>query len=332
MKKLILITLATFICITALNRLTAQDYNVDLAQYYKEKGKEYSKEGKSIEALACFQSSILHYPDSYYAHMMAGVACHELSLYASMIRYFKTVVEIEPYDAFSHGNLGAIYAEMGYDEDAFVSLGKAMELDYEYGSACNNLGAMIMRYGNYDESIATLRKATEYNPSMPDGWFNIGVAYYKADRLDSAAYYYTKAIEVQPRYMKAYLAKAAVLHKMGRPKEEYIELCNTALEAYSKAIERNPDNYEARKMRADIYELLGEDVNMEEELKYKLNKLNKFVELYPRAYTFREARGNTHRDMGNTEAAIKDYKKVLEINPEYSYVRKKLDKLLNKAE
>lgn len=293
--------------------------------YYQE-GNEYRKRGKYKEALTCFQTLLAYEPDNYSCQIMAAITCKDLDLYASAIHYFEQGIESSGGSA-SYGNLGSIYAEMGYDKEATENLEYALSMRSDYAFPLNNMGALIMRYGKYDKARVYLRKAMKSNSEMPDAPFNIGLTYYETDKLDSALVYYDKALEVSPDYIKAYMAKAIVLKKMGKPQDEYESLCNKAINIYSNLLKNDPDNFRALSVRADAYEILGIEKNRKEDLERKLKKLNQLIELHPRAYTFIESRGNTHRNLGNKEAAIKDYKRVLELNPEYEYIINKLKKL-----
>jgi len=309
--------------------LSAQGYfyNEYKSRAYYTEGTSYYNNGKSNKALACFQASLVYEPDYYMSLMMAGISCRNLDLYASAIYYFGEAIDSSGGSAQAYGNLGALYAELGYDKLAFESLYEAIDRKSGYAHPYNNIGGILLRYGKYDEAITYLRKAIKYDKKMPDSYFNIGTAYYETDRKDSALFYYSKAIEVNPQFIKAYLAKATVLQSMDRPKEEYEALCNKAIEAYSKTIGQN-QGYDAFRMRANAYKLLGQDVDMKKDLEHKLVKLNEFIDLYPEAYPLIRDRAETYLEMGNKQAAIADYNRVLEINPEYQRVEKKLKKIL----
>lgn len=328
MRKNLLLTFTT-LCIILFSggniSSQASYYGYADKDYYQQ-GDEYRKKGKNKEALTCYQTLLAYEPDNYSSQIMAAITCKDLDLYASAIHYFEQGVKSSGGSA-SYGNLGSIYAEMGYDEEATEKLEHALSMSPNYAFPLNNMGALLMRYGNYDKARVYLRKAMKSNNEMPDAPFNIGLTYYETDKLDSALVYFDKTLEVNPNYLKAYMAKAIVLKKMGKPQEEYEPLCNKAIMIYSNVLKNDPDNFRALSVRADAYEILGIEKNKKEDLERKLRKLNQLIELHPRAYTFIESRGNTYRNLENNEAAIKDYQRVIELNPEYEYVKNKLREL-----
>lgn len=301
----------------------------DIFTDYNSLGDKYKENGKNKEALCCYQTSLIYDRDNYATNIKIAITNHALGYYANMIYYFKRGIEIsDSYTAY--GNLGSIYAEMGYDKEAFKYLQEALDEAPNYSYALNNMGALLMRYDKYDEARVYFRKANEENKEMPDPLHNMGNSYFENNQLDSALFYFNKTIKINPKFAKSLIAKAITLKKMNADGKEYEDICNKLLEHCNKIIKEQPDNYEARKMRADIYATLDNTAESNKDLTIKLLNLNKLIELYPTAYTFIESRGNTFKSLGNTDAAIKDYEKVLEINPEYKYIERKLVELKQK--
>lgn len=303
----------------------AQNNIEDKAEYYLFSGKDFMDNGQYNKALYYLQTSLAYNStDNYLAQAMAAISCRNIDLYASAIHYFKEGIDTSGGTAQSYGNLGAIYAEMGYDKLAFDCLNEAIESRFNYAYPHNNIGGILLRYGKYDEAITSFRKAIKYDKKMPDPYFNLGTAYSEKNNLDSAIYYYDRAIEANPNFTKAYIAKASALKEAGKPIKEYTDLCNEAIKTYNKIINQGSDRYDIYLMRANAYKLLGEKVNQDKDNMLKLEKLNNFIDLYPEAYTFIRDRAYTYLDMENKKAAISDLKRVLEINPEYQTVKKKL--------
>lgn len=112
---------------------------------------------------------------------------------------------------------------------------------------------------------------------------------------------------------------------MGSPEEEYRNLCKKVIYLVSKEKERY-DNFE---LMAIAYKLLGDEEKMEKYFKLYIKELDKFIQLYPNAYPFVLQRAHSYENLGKKEAAIADYQRVLELNPEYMKVKDKLNKLLN---
>jgi len=63
------------------------------------------------------------------------------------------------------------------------------------------------------------------------------------------------------------------------------------------------------------------------ELDVAISLFNILLERYPSSYRAYYFRGETYREKGEVEKAIESYSKALEINPDFSAAKKKLDEL-----
>lgn len=314
--------------LTSISYIFSQNIkSTDVSTHYNSLGDRYRENGKNKEALCCYQTALIYSPDNYIINVKAAVMSHASDYYANMIYYFERGIIFSNHSYQAYGNLGALYSEIGYDKDAFIYLKKALDVHPKYAFALNNMGAILMRYDKYDEARSYLRKAHKQNSNIPDPMHNMGNSYFETDQLDSALFYYNKAIEINQKFTKSLVSKAITLKKMNTDGKEYKDICYKLLKHCNKIIKEQPDNYEALKIRADVYSILGNRSKSNKDLTIKLQKLNRLIELHPTAYTFIESRGNTFKSLGNIDSAIKDYEKVLEINPEYKYIERKLIEL-----
>lgn len=299
----------------------------ETAKDYYLKGKELFEKKRYNEALTYFQTSLIYDSDNYEYLDMAAFACLNLDLYANADYYFHKVAKLSKGKSHSHTNIGVVQVKTGNDKQAFEYFEKAINYRPNHACPLSGMGALLMRYGKYNEAKNYLYKAIKYNKKKPDALVNLGTIHYRTNNIDSALYYYNKAVEYNPNYMEACIAKGAILKETDKPQEEYAELCNKLINTYSNTTENGINNYEAISMRVEAYKILGKNSEMTEDLKHKLQKLNQLIELHPEAYTFIKSRGDTFLNLGDKENAIINYKKVLEINPEYEYVEKKLHKI-----
>ena len=85
-----------------------------------------------------------------------------------------------------------------------------------------------------------------------------------------------------------------------------------AIEAYSHAIELNPDNAEAYNNRGGAYDIKGETDRAIEDF-------NKAIDLKPDDTIPYNNRGGAYSDKGEYNRAIEDCNKAMELNPDYAY-------------
>ena len=83
-----------------------------------------------------------------------------------------------------------------------------------------------------------------------------------------------------------------------------------AIEAYSRAIELNP-NY------TDAYNNRGVSYSDKEEYGLAIKDFNTAIERCPNNTVFYSNRGATYSDMENYDRAIEDYNKAIELEPRF---------------
>lgn len=288
---------------------------VDDFGYLYYKGTDHFDNLRYNVALTYFQRANMLEPHNIGIAMYSGLSCKEMNQYASTISYFKDAIEYSDNSHIAIGNLGAIYAEMGEDKEALLYLNNSLDIKPDYGNALNNKGALLLGQGEYDEALRLLHQAMEYAPNLVDAPYNIAVIYQETNQPDSAIVYFDKILTRLPKYNKALLGKAAELDKIGEKTDDFETLCNGVIASHTAIINKNPLAYRSYMARASAYKLLGKEELMAADLHKALPILNELVELHPQAYNIVANRASVHKKLGNKDAAIKDNKRVLELNP-----------------
>jgi serine/threonine protein kinase len=94
-----------------------------------------------------------------------------------------------------------------------------------------------------------------------------------------------------------------------------------AIEAYSKAIELNPNDFGLYNNRAVVYHATGE-------YEKAIADYAKAIELNPYHFSAYNNRGAVYEDIGNIEMAIADYRKAMELEPNNKLAKNNLDRIL----
>ena len=229
-----------------------------------------------------------------------GIEEFEKENYAAAIEHYNTAIESDPNDALAYNNRGLAYTEVEESEAALADYDKAIELKPDYTEAYFNRGLAHfslapLGWGNPEEvqkGIADLTKAIELNPKYADAYYNRGLGYnqfyhyyFKAPAFaeemvgshNMAVADFNKALELDPDYVLAYAGLGNAYYRYGEWDE--------GTEYFNKALARE----------GLILEKVGE-----EGLK----------EVY-------HSRGRNYSQFERTHpAAISDYEKVAELDPE----------------
>ncbi len=251
---------------------------------------------------------------------------------------------------------GAVLLKTGQVEMAVPFFEHAIELDSTYASPYLKLAYINLAKPNYDKSIALINKALKINQYMAEPYFLKGMWYESQEKFDLAASSYQTAIERNPDYFDAYLNQGVLHDRLNNP---------LALDYFKSAISIKPNSIEAWRLLALSYrdhnqfieaiECFDSIISIDEtfevayfdkgrthlDLCYDNNHkekndslLNVAISLFDKAISLnnnyvpaRYNRGLCYEELGNEEEAKKEYKKVLELEPNYDLAVKGMNRL-----
>jgi type III secretion system low calcium response chaperone LcrH/SycD len=81
---------------------------------------------------------------------------------------FEGLVICNPYDAYFHNMLGAVYQQLDMKEEAAEEYTIAIELDGDNLHAHVNRGELLLQNGEFDKALDDLKKAIELDPDGRD--------------------------------------------------------------------------------------------------------------------------------------------------------------------
>jgi len=164
----------------------------------------------------------------------------------------------------------------------------------------NNLAKAYGKEGNFEKSLYHYQQAIKHKPSFFEPYNRIGVLYLAKGDFDSAITYFQKAIQINPEREHPY-------HNLGKV---YLTQKKEALaeKFFQKAIEIHPYSGPSHLGLALIY-LHQKDTRRAKE------HLFKALSSSPEAPSFYYTLGKNFLILGEIDAGIKAYKKVLKETP-----------------
>jgi tetratricopeptide (TPR) repeat protein len=238
------------------------------------------------------------------------------------------------------------YANQQYKE-AFSSYQKAVEYDNEHEEAILKLSQIELVLQNYDLAIEMVNKALKINPMNASAYYLKGFIYLDArdtttaissfqtaievdpDHYDSyvilgkiysvldpdfSETYYTQAIDLQPQSIEALYNMGVLLQGQERYAESY--------PIYDRIIEIDSTAYFAYYNKG--YVLLVSDSSYTKAIEEFESSL-RFYPYYHQAYC---NIGLCYENLGEYDEAVKNYKKALEINPQFEPAARGLSRIL----
>jgi superkiller protein 3 len=178
---------------------------------------------------------------------------------------------------------------------------KAIEIDPLDSDAYFKLGQSERQSKKFEQAMADLNKAIELRPEHFDAHMSLAHVYAELRRHKESLQEYTKATELRPKSSDAWEGRAWILNEL----QQYSQ----AAEAANKAIELNP------KMTGNAREFLAGSYNALHKYDLALKACNEGIKLKPKSDWLIEMRADAEEHLDELPAAIKDYKKAIEMNP-----------------
>ncbi|WP_420141736.1 tetratricopeptide repeat protein [Sphingomonas sp.] len=173
----------------------------------------------------------------------------------------------------------------------------------EYGRRA----ALFIGQGMRKEALADYSKAIELDPTDVWAWSNRSITRIDDGDLTGARADLAKAETLDPAYVQVFIAQGMLADVEHRPK--------AAIDAYTKAIELEPDNNYALRRRAEAHAALGD---RQHEAADRLALANVMVTADPQSSWAYANRGNVMLYFGRYDDAIKDFDKALALDPKNS--------------
>ncbi len=185
-----------------------------------------------------------------------------------------------------------------------------------------NRGKVMFYEKKYDIAIEEFSEALRYLPNDPNCYLEIGKCYLLKGNVDFAIKNLEQALKLNSNYADThYFLGVAYLS---------VNDYNRAINELKEALNINPTYDEPKKLIKKLFEQKGEAKKSFTEL---LNK----QEVYEEKDFNREA--NIHFNLGNTyfqngllNEALKEYKKAIQLKPNYPDIRNKIGELYIKKE
>jgi tetratricopeptide (TPR) repeat protein len=144
---------------------------------------------------------------------------------------------------------------------------------------------------DYHGAALLLTSLTEQGPAFADALNLLGLSLALLERADEALLAFDQALRVNPRYVEAYLNRAVVLNQLGRESDARLSMARAA------------------------------ELGAPDESGFPAVVANKLANSH-------FALGHAYREAGSLERAIEQYRRALELRPEFNDIRLALGRAL----
>lgn len=120
---------------------------------------------------------------------------------------YRRAVELDPWLAIAHTNLGNICFRRGEEDQAVTLYEKALLIDKAQPEAQYNLGYVMLERGQPERAIEFFKGAIASDPRFADAYFNLAMAYEQTGAAEDARPCWRKYLEIEPTGTWAEIAR-----------------------------------------------------------------------------------------------------------------------------
>jgi tetratricopeptide (TPR) repeat protein len=183
------------------------------------KGIEFLKQGKTREAVECFDKAIGINPSFGLPWVSKTKIVLDAQKYDEALEFADKALVLSPNWGDALKLKGMIMINLGRNEEALKYLGEASEMDPKDFSVWDHQARALSNLGRYPEAIACADRSLEANPANHQLFGIKGLALLNLGRFDEALSCLNEALRMNPESTATLLAKGQVLLNLGQHAE-----------------------------------------------------------------------------------------------------------------
>jgi len=258
-------------------------------------------QGRFTELLAQGRALLRDHPKALRLQNLIGSALAGLGEYEESITALKEILKQDDTFANAHHNLGLTYMHAGYYELAVKSLKVAVSLEPQKAGFQNSLAAALLSNGDIEKATESQGIAIELDPSNAALLTVLGGYLLAQGKLDETIETLEKALSLDPKNGDAMILLAETYTKQGKLQEALAKL-----NAAADICPNDPDLYMATARFWRQFEVPAKEIEA----------LEQVIKLTPDKTVGYSALAEALAKHGDSELALKMYKKCLEIEPD----------------
>lgn len=313
-------------------------------------GNLYASSGIYEYAVQAYKRAIQIDPSYVIAHHNLGVAYYKMGLFDEAISEFNLAIKMRPDIPLFHYALGLVLKDDRKFEESIESFSKAIELDQNYLDAYYRRGCAYFYIDELQKAEADLQEVSKRDVKFHNVLYNLGIIYFSMKRWEESRSAFSKHLELYPNDADAHYCLALICLNSENDTEG-------ASFHLHKALQVDPEHLKSRFHLALIYarERYNDPTNRTKAIEQLINIINNYddtedfdhlhevyfllgslydddpddIDLAIRAYEqgliLCDWSAETHNNLGvlyskkgYIDKAIQEFKKAIELNPDYS--------------
>jgi len=234
------------------------------------------------------------------AHLNLALYYQALGHTNTAERFYRKTLAAMPNSVEAHNNLGRILADRGETKAALTQYEQALHLDPRASAVHHNLGLLLLSSHQTNEAAAQFSQAIALGPESSQPYANLGVIRAQQGRLQEAITLFRNAVKWDPSFAENNFNLALALRRSGHASEgaHYLYAAVRLRPNYGKA------HYELGLLLADQKKVSEAEAHLETAVTQGVEVQKALDHLASLAL-----------DSGNTQKAIRAYRRLIEAAP-----------------
>ncbi len=216
---------------------------------------------------------------------------------------------LDPNDSGAFNNLGVVFYNKFFYDDAISAFEKALHIDSQNTLARRNLRTALTKSGRYEQFVNDQKELLTNHPSDPKPLQALAEFYKKTGDYDKAAHAFEHALKKNPHIKEVHFQLAEIYTQLSR---------------YSDAIRESLISLQHFPNTAKLHLFLGQAYYNSGMDDTAIEELKKVIELEPASAEAHFFLGFVYGDKGLYEKALEESRKATELNPNYGRVSSNL--------
>ncbi len=197
---------------------------------------------------------------------------------------------------------GVAYLQYEFFDQALLAFERAVAINPSQAGAYYNIGLIYLNKGALGPAQTNLEKAVELDPSDANAWNNLGVVSGEKGDYDAAQRYFEKTLSLRPSHFLAVQNLVKLYDYQNKP-EDAVRILRAALAAEPTS--------------APLHLEFGLFLAGREDFAQAEQEFSSALRFQPRNAPALNGMGAIAMRRGDTEAAMKDFRRCVEIAPDF---------------
>lgn len=259
------------------------------------------------KAIDCYRKACELDPQWPEAHYNWGNALRASGRLEEAVVQYRAALSIRVDSHRVYFNLANTLRDLKRFDEAIAHYREAIRIQPNYVKAHTNLGNLYKDWNRLEEAVAVYREAIQLNPDYAQGYYNLGIALAMLRKFDEAEANHRAAIARQPSLAEAHRALARVLVEQDRLDEAMDALQAAGNDAKSHG----------------VWLSLAEKLRDRRRFDEAISCLERLLHHGPAAEVHNNL-GLVLMGQGHLEPAIANYRRALELKPDFAQAHSNL--------